>query len=138
MPFDLRNARATYQRVVNILFKDHEIYKVICGRYAGRSKQASTHVVDLTECFAVLRKNGMSLNPAKCAFGVKGGKFLSFVVTQRGIKSNLKKIQALINMKSLATIKDVQSLAGRVVTLNRFISKVTDKFILFFKTLKKA
>lgn len=80
----------------------------------------------------------MSLNPAKCAFGVKGGKFLSFVVTQRSIKSNLKKIQALINMKSLATIKDVQSLAGRVVTLNKFISKVTDKFILFFKTLKKA
>ena len=46
-----------------------------------KSEHASTHVADLTECFAVLRKNGMSLNPAKCAFGVRGGKFLGFIVT---------------------------------------------------------
>lgn len=61
-----------------------------------KSKQASIHVEDLTKCFAILQKNGMSFNPAKCAFGVKGGKLLGFVVTQRGIKANPDKIHALV------------------------------------------
>lgn len=82
-----------------------------------KSNQALMHIADLTKCFVVLQKNDMSLNPAKCAFGVKGGKFLGFVITQRYIEANPKKIQALLDMKSPTTIKDVQSLAGRVKAL---------------------
>ena len=94
MPFGLRNARATYQRVLNTLFK-YQIRKsieVYVDNMLVKIKQASTHVADLLECFLILRKNGMSLNYAKFAFGVKGDKFLGFVVTQRGIKTIPKKI----------------------------------------------
>lgn len=57
-----------------------------------KSKHASTHVASLVECFAILHKNSISLNLAKCAFGVKAGKFLGFVVNQRGIEANPDKI----------------------------------------------
>ena len=78
----------------------------------------------------------MKLNPSKCAFGVSFGKFLSFMVSQRGIEANPEKVRAILEMSSLKTIKEVQSLTGKVVALNRFVLKATDKFLPFFKTLK--
>ena len=80
----------------------------------------------------------MKLNPSKCAFGVASGKFLRFMVSQRGIEANLKKVQAILNMTSPKTVKEVQKLIGRIAALNRFVSKATDKCLPFFKTLKQA
>ena len=80
----------------------------------------------------------MKLNPSKCAFGVLLGKFLGFMVSQRGVEANPDKIRAILEMTPLMIVKEVQSLNGRVVALNRFASRVTDKCLPFFKTLKKA
>ena len=104
-----------------------------------KSLKASNHVAYLNEAFAILQQNGMSLNPAKCAFGVKREKFLGFMVTQKGIEANPGKIQALIDMKSPTKPKEVQSLAGRVTALNRFISKATNRQVpsFFLKLWRK-
>ena len=80
----------------------------------------------------------MKLNPAKCVFGVALGKFLGFMVSQRGIEANPEKVQAIINMTSPKTVKEVQKLTGRIAALNRFVSRATDKCLPFFKTLKQA
>ena len=80
----------------------------------------------------------MKLNPSKCAFGVSSGKLLGFMVSQIGIKANPKKVQAILNMTSLKTVKEVQKLTRRIVTLNRFVLRVTDKYLSFFKTLNQA
>ena len=85
-----------------------------------------------------LRQYNMKLNPSKCTFGVSLGKFLGFIVSQRGIEANPEKVRATLEMSSPKTIKEVQSLTGRVAALNRFVSKAMDKFLSFFKTLKKA
>ena len=70
--------------------------------------------------------------------GVSSGKFLGFMVLQRGIEANPDKIQAILDMEPPKNIKEVQSLIGRIVALNRFVSKATDKCLPFFKILKKA
>ena len=101
-----------------------------------KSKEAEGHVRDLEECFAVLRKYSMKLNPLKCSFGVSSGKFLGFIVNSRGIEANPEKIKALAEMKSPARIKDVQSLTGQIAALSRFISKSTDKCVPFFNLLR--
>ena len=80
----------------------------------------------------------MKLNPSKCFFGVASGKFLGFMVSQRGIEANSEKVQAIINMVSPRTVEEVQKLTGRIVALNRFVSRATDKCLPFFKTLKQA
>ena len=80
----------------------------------------------------------MKLNPNKCAFGVSLGKFLGFMISHRGIEANPDKIQAILDMKPPQNTKEVQSLTGRVVALNRFVAKATDKCLPFFKVLKKA
>ena len=70
--------------------------------------------------------------------GVSSGKFIGFMVSQRGIEVNPDKIQAIVDMEPPKNIKEVQSLTGRVAALNRFVSKATDKCLPFFKILRKA
>ena len=103
-----------------------------------KSLDEEKHLDDLQETFDTLRRYQMKLNSSKCAFRVSPGKFLGFMVSQRGIEANANKIQAILNMEPPKNIKEVQSLAGRVAALNRFISKATDKCLPFFKVLKKA
>ena len=140
MPFGLKNARATYQRLVNKMFckqigKNMEVY---VDDMLVKSKEELAHLDDLKETFATFKQYQMKLNPNKCVFGVALGKFLGFMVSQRGIKANPKKVQAIINMASPRTVKEVQKLTGRIAALNRFISRATDKCLPFFKTLKQA
>ena len=138
MPFGLKNAGATYQRLVNGMFRDliGKSMEVYVDDMLVKSKEDEGHVRDLQECFAILRKYSMKLNPLKCSFGVGSGKFLGFIVNSRGIEANPEKIKALIGMKSPARIKDVQSLTGRIVALSRFVSKSTDKCVPFFNLLR--
>ena len=80
----------------------------------------------------------MKLNPSKCAFEVTVGNFLGFMVSQRDIKANLDKIRAIVEMAPPRNVKEVQSLNGKVVVSNKFISKATNKCLPFFYTLKKS
>ena len=103
-----------------------------------KSRKAELHLVDLRETFDAVRKYQMRSNRAKCVFGVSLGKFLGFMVSQRGIKANPEKVKVILDMTSLRSVKEVQRLTGRIAALNRFVSKATDKFLSFFKTLKHA
>ena len=72
-----------------------------------KSLDEEKHLDGLQETFDTLRRYNMKLNPSKCAFGVSSGKFLGFMVSHRGIKVNLDKIQAILNMEPPRNIKEV-------------------------------
>ena len=80
----------------------------------------------------------MKLNPSKCMFGVTAGKFVGFMVSQRGIEVNPEKVRAIMELRPPRTVKEVQSLNGKVMALNKFVSKATDKCLPFFRTLRKS
>ena len=103
-----------------------------------KSLRENDHLDDLQETFDTLRSYNMKLNPSKCVFEVTAGKFLGFLVSQRGIEVNSEKVQAIIELESLRTVKEVQSLNGKIAALNRFDSKATDKCLPFFRTLRKS
>ena len=103
-----------------------------------KSIREDNHLDDLRKTFNTFRSYNMKLNPNKCAFGVRIRKFLGLMVSQRGIGVNPDKIQAIMELVAPKTIKEVQSLNGKIAALNRFISKATDKCLPFFRTLKKS
>ena len=103
-----------------------------------KSKEEGSHLDDLKKTFKTLRQYKMKLNLTKCAFGVSFRKFLNFMVSQEGIEANTEKVKAILEMSSPKTIKEVQKLTRRVVALNKFVSKATNKCLPFFKTLKHA
>ena len=80
----------------------------------------------------------MKLNPLKCNFGVASRKFLGFIVNARGIEANPEKIWAIRNLETPKTIKQVQSLNGKIAALSRFISKSTEICIPFFDLIRKG
>ena len=84
MPFGLKNAGATYQRLVNCMFF-HQIgrnVEVYVDDILMKSKDEANHLNDLKEAFSTLRKYNMKLNPSKCVFAITLGKFLGFMVSQ--------------------------------------------------------
>jgi hypothetical protein len=100
MPFRLKNARATYQRLVNRMFRDHigRNVEVYVDDMLVKCTQAPEHIADLREIFATLRCYKMKLTPAKCEFGVSFGKFMGFLVSQRSIEANPEKVKAVLDM----------------------------------------
>ncbi|CAL8992339.1 unnamed protein product [Prunus brigantina] len=128
----------TYQRLVNQIFAEliGTSMEVYVDDMLVKSRTANDHLRNLALMFGKLKQYNMLLNPSKCAFGVASGKFLGFVISQRGIEANPDKIRALLDMQVPKTKKEVQSLTGRVAALSRFISKATDRCAPFFKALK--
>ena len=140
MPFGLKNAGATYQRLVNRMFADMlgKTMEVYIDDMLVKSLAAENHLDHLKQAFQVLEKYNMKLNPTKCSFGVSSGKFLGYLVTKRGIEANPDQIRSIQNIQSPKTIKDIQRLNGRIAALSRFISKSSDRCHLFFSTLRKT
>ncbi|XP_074351657.1 uncharacterized protein LOC141690785 [Apium graveolens] len=104
----------------------------------SKSTTIPGHVEDLTECFDNLRKNQLKLNPEKYTFGVGAGKFLGFMISNRGIEANPEKIKAIQEMKAPKTQKDMQKLVGSLAALRRFVSKLAERCLAFFDLLKGA
>ena len=83
-----------------------------------------------------MRKYKMKHNRRKCVFGIKSGKFLGYLVIQRGIDANPEKVQAVIDLLEPKSRHEVMKLIGRMVALSRFISKSAERIMPFFKVLK--
>ena len=139
MPFGLKNAGSTYQRMVTNMF-GHMIGKTVevyIDDMLVKSLREESHLADLLQVFDILRKNNLRLNESKCTFGVGSGKFLGHVVSRRGIEANPDQVAALINLAEPINIKQVQRLKGMIAALGRFISRSTDKCKPFFRLLGK-
>ena len=100
MPFGLKNARATYQRLVNHMFRSliGRSIEVYVDDLLFKSKEDTDHLTHFAKAFHILKRYQMKLNPVKSAFGVSSGKFLGHLISRRGIEANPEKIQAIINM----------------------------------------
>ena len=112
--------------------------KVYVNDMLVKSLAVEQHIHDLVETFSSLCLYNTKLNLKKCTFGVEVRKFLGFMVSQRGIEANRKKIKAILEIPSLRSVKDIQRLTGRMVALNRFISRSVDKCLSFFKLLRNS
>jgi len=100
MSFGLKNAGATYQWAMIALFHDmmHQEIEVYVDDIIAKSKTMEELLVNLRKLFERLRKYQLRLNPAKCTFGVKSGKLLGFIVSQKGIEVNPEKVKAILEI----------------------------------------
>ena len=100
MSFGLKNTGATYQRATVTLFHDmiHKEIEVYVDDMIAKSQTEEEHLVHLEKLFSWLRKFRLRLNPNKCTFGVRSGKLLGFIVSQRGIEVDPDKVKAIQNM----------------------------------------
>jgi hypothetical protein len=138
MSFGLKNPGATYQRAIQARFKRqlNKNVEAYVDDVVVKVRNSDTLIVDLEETFTSLHEYRWKLNPNKCVFGVPSGKLLSFIISHRGIEANPEKIFSITSMKAPTCIKDAQKLTGCMAALNRFISKLGERGLPFFKLLK--
>ena len=103
-----------------------------------KSPSHHQHAQDLSAVFSALRQYNFRLNPDMCVFGVDRGKFLRFMLTQRGIEANPEKCKAIIEMRSPTTIKEVQRIIGRLTAISRFLPKLAEQTQPIVQLLKKS
>ncbi|KAL0332157.1 UNVERIFIED_CONTAM: hypothetical protein Scaly_2117200 [Sesamum calycinum] len=123
--FGFKNAGVTYQRLVDHMFHEqlgHNM-EVYIDDMLVKNRQMDQHLADLAEAFGTLKKFHMKLRPAKCAFGVRSGKFLGYMVKEKMIEVNLEQIRAIQEMKHPVNLNEIQRRAERIVALSRFISR---------------
>ena len=139
MPFSLKNAGSTYQRMMTKMFEPQlgKSIEVYIDDMVVKSKVVSEHVGNLANIFEILRKHKLHLNASKFSFRVGSGKFLGYMVTHRGIEVNPNQIKAINKLQPPRNPKEVQKLTGMTTTLNRFISKSADRCRPFFLLLHK-
>jgi hypothetical protein len=139
MPFSLRNVGATYQRCMQHIFGEHigPTVEAYVDDIVVKTKRVSNLVNDLDVAFKCLRAKNIKLNPEKCVFGVHRGMLLGFIVSERGIKANPKKIVVITKMGPICDLKGVQRVTGCLVALSRFISGLGEKALPLYRLLKK-
>ncbi|GJV47256.1 reverse transcriptase domain-containing protein [Tanacetum coccineum] len=121
MPFGLKNAGATYQRLVDKAFNSQvgRNVEVYVDDLVIKSYTEAEMLRDVDETFRTLQKINMKLNPKKCTFGAVEGMFLGYMISREGIKPRPDKIDVVLQLPSPRTIKEVQSLNGKLASLNR-------------------
>jgi hypothetical protein len=116
MTFRLKNVGATYQRVMNLIF--HNLLGIIMEVYIDdvvvKSARVSSHLVNLWLAIEKMWQYDLKMNPLKCAFGVLVGRCLGFVIHEKGIEIDLKKVEATNKIKAPTCKKEVRSLLEKV------------------------
>jgi hypothetical protein len=138
MSFRLKNAGAMYQQAIQACFKRQlsKNVEAYVDDAVVKTRNSDTLIADLEETLASLREYRWKLNLNKCVFSVPSGKLLGFIISHCEIKANPEKISAITKMKAPTCIKDVQKLTGCMAAQNRFISKLGERGLPFFKLLK--
>jgi hypothetical protein len=112
--------------------------KIYVDDIVVKTREGSAIVEDLALVFSKLRVTRTKLNPEKCIFGVSAGKLLGFLVSYRDIEANPEKIKAIEVMRPPTRVKDIQKLTGSLAALSRFISRLAERALSFFKLLRKS
>jgi hypothetical protein len=109
MPFGLKNAGATYQRMMQNCLGSQigRNIQVYIDDMVITTRKEESLISNLAETFDNLNRYKLKLNPTKCSFGVSTGQLLGFLVSARGIEANLEKIQAILTMGKPTKLHDV-------------------------------
>jgi hypothetical protein len=140
MPFGLKNAGATYQRMMQNCLGSQigRNIQVYIDDVVITTRKEESLINDLKETFDNLDRYKLKLNPNKCSFGVSAGQLLGFLVSARGIEENPEKIHAILTMGKPAKPHEVQQLAGCVAALSRFVARLGKKALPFYGLMKKS
>ncbi|BET03086.1 Reverse transcriptase (RNA-dependent DNA polymerase) [Nesidiocoris tenuis] len=121
MAFGLKNAGQTFQRFIDEVLGGLDFVFAYVDDVLVASSSREEHFDHLRVVFGRLRDYGISVNPAKCTFGVDALNFLGYRVTSEGIKPIPERVDALLNADRPATCHDLRGFLGAINYYRRFV-----------------
>jgi hypothetical protein len=127
MPFSLKNAGTTYQRMAIALLHDimHKEVEVYVDDMIVKSATRGEHITNLRKFFERIKKYKLRLNPNNCTFEVTAGKLLGHMISSMGIKVDLIKIKSILEMPPPKIEKEIRGFLGRLQYIIWFIARLT-------------
>ena len=122
MPFGLKNAAQTFQRLMDRVLQDTECAFVYLDDILVASSSEQQHLKDLRQVFSQLQNNGLAIKLEKCVFGVKSLDFLGHSVTSQGAAPLPAKVQAISDFPQPSSVQGLQEYLGMVNFYHRFVS----------------
>jgi hypothetical protein len=133
MTFGLKNADATYQRAMNLIFND--LLGIILGIYIGdfviKLDSMDSYLADLRLALERMCRYGLKMNPLKCVFGVLVGKFLLFIIHEHGIEIDSMKVESINKVQAPQCKNDMQKFLEKLNYLRQFIFNLSGKISAF-------
>lgn len=115
-----------------------EVMEAYIDDIVVKTKQVGGLVADHRMAFGRLKANNIKLKPQKCIINILGAMMLGFLVSERGIESNLKKITAIMRMGSITNLKGLLQVTGCLASLRHFISRLEERRLPIYMLLRKA
>ena len=139
MPFGLKNAGATFQREMDIVFSKeiHDFLVIYLDDLTVLSKSNQQHLDHLRQVFLKRRKYGISLNPKNSLFGLEKGKKLGHIISKEAIRIDPARIEAILQIPHPRSVKELQAFLGKINFLRRFISNLAELIRLLKNMLRK-
>jgi hypothetical protein len=136
--FWFKNASATYQRAMNLIFHDllGIILEICIDDVVVKSDSMSSHLTDLRLALERMHGYELKMNPLKCVFGVSAGKFLGFIIHEHGIEIDPKKIKSINKVQLPQCKNDMQKFLGKLNYLRWFIFNLSVKINAFAPILR--
>jgi hypothetical protein len=136
--FGLKNAGITYQRAMNYIYHDliGKLVEIHIDDVVVKSTSTEGNLGDLRQVFEQNRRFGLKMNPKKCTFGVLAGRFLGFLVHERGIEIGLKSQEPVRTMVPPTMKRELQQLFGMINFIRRFISNLSRRIEPFMDLVK--
>jgi hypothetical protein len=138
MTSGLKNAGATYQRAMNLIFHDllGVLLEVYIDNLVVKSAGFKGHMADLRIVFERMKSYNLKMNPMKCASSISAGRFLGFIIHEKGIEFDLKKVESIKKLEEPKCKQDVHKLLGKVNYLRRFITNMAGKVKSFLALIQ--
>ena len=122
MPFGLRNAPATFQRLMDLVLKDTTNFaKCYIDDISVYSQAWTQHIDHIREVFTSLQTAGLTLQLSKCKLGAQSCEFLGLHVSAGAISPQTAKVEAITNFRRPLQKKDVRSFLGLIGYYRRYI-----------------
>ncbi|GJS25399.1 reverse transcriptase domain-containing protein [Tanacetum coccineum] len=138
LPFGLKNAGATYQKLIDKVF-GHQMgrnMEVNADDMVIKSDSEEEMMADITETLERLRAINLKLNPKKCSFGVEEGIYSGHLITKQGIRADPSKVKVVSTLRPPKTVNEMQNLNKKIAALSRFLSKSAERTLPFMETLR--
>ncbi|GJZ55428.1 reverse transcriptase domain-containing protein [Tanacetum coccineum] len=140
LPFGLKNAAATYQRLIDKVFGSQirRNKEVNANDMVIKSDSEEEMLAHIEETLGRLQAINLNLNLRKCSFGVEEGIYSGHLITKQGIRADPSKVKAISALQPPKMVSEIQSFGKKLAALNRFLSKSAEKALPFMKTLKSC
>jgi len=138
MPFGLRNAAQTFQRLMNSLLNDLSFAFCYLDDILIASKDEKEHIAHLRIIFDRLQRAGMTINVSKCLFGQEEISFLGYLVSSKGIKPTSEKVKSIVDYPKPKTLHELRRFLGIINYYRRCLKNAASNQALLTEYLKDS